>query len=124
MDDLRGLERARLRSLVDADMPTARRLHADDYELITPGARGYSKDEYLGSIESGELDYHTFEPESEIAFLDLGAGAALRYVARIDITFEGGGRDSGRFWHTDIWSLRDGRWQAVWSQATRIPGQE
>ena len=26
-----------------------------------------------------------------------------------------------RFWHTDIYELRDGRWQVVWSQATRIP---
>ena len=28
--------------------------------------------------------------------------------------------DSDRFWHTDMYDLRDGRWQAVWSQATRI----
>ncbi len=35
-DQLRAIERARLRSLVDADVATARRLHAGDFELLTP----------------------------------------------------------------------------------------
>ena len=30
------------------------------------------------------------------------------------------GVDRDRFWHTDVYELRDDRWQAVWSQATRI----
>jgi hypothetical protein len=29
--------------------------------------------------------------------------------------------DDIRALHTDLWALRDGRWQAVWSQATEIP---
>ena len=35
-DQLRAVERARLRSLVEAGLETARRLHADDFELINP----------------------------------------------------------------------------------------
>jgi hypothetical protein len=120
-DDIRALERQRLRSLVDADMATAGRLHADDYELVTPGAARYSKDAYLGAIASGEIDYRVFEPASEIAVLVLGEGAAaVRYVASIDIDFTTG-TDVVRALHTDLWALRDGRWQAVWSQATEIP---
>ncbi|HET7029788.1 MAG TPA: nuclear transport factor 2 family protein [Candidatus Limnocylindrales bacterium] len=120
---IRGLEDARLRSLVDADLEVARALHADDYELITPGAARYSKDDYLGAIEDGTLDYRVFEAEADVAVLLAGQAAAVRYVARIDIRFPGG-TDSGRFWHTDVWRLRDGRWQAVWSQATSIPARE
>jgi hypothetical protein len=31
-----------------------------------------------------------------------------------------GGNDHGLFWHTDIYERHNRRWQAVWSQATRI----
>ena len=117
----RELERARLRSLVEGDLVTARTLHANDYQLITPGGRSLSGAEYLGDIESGALRYEVFEPESEIAVVQLGGGVAVRYVARIEVHFGGGGFDRGRFWHTDLYRLRDGAWQAVWSQATEIP---
>ena len=39
-DQLRTIERARLRTLVDADVATARRLHADNFELINPVGPG------------------------------------------------------------------------------------
>ena len=117
-DAIRSLERARLRSLVDVDVATAERLHADDYELVTPGANRMSKADYLGAIASGEINYLVFEPASEIEVLLLGdAAAAVRYVARIDIRFPGGS-DNTLAIHTDIWARRDGQWQAVWSQAT------
>jgi hypothetical protein len=61
-DQLRAIERARLRSLVDADMATARRLHADDFELINPVGGTLSKEQYLRRIASGELDYLEREP--------------------------------------------------------------
>ena len=117
---LRELERARLRSLVERDLVTARTLHAPDYQLITPGGRSVSGVAYLGDIESGSLRYEVFEPASEIAVVQIGAGAAVRYVARIVVHFGEGGSDRGRFWHTDLYRLHDGSWQAVWSQATRI----
>ena len=117
---IRDLERQRLRALVAADVDVARALHADDYQLITPAGVALSKAEYLGGIDSGELDYVTFEAASDIVVHVAGRAAAVRYQARIEILFSGG-RDIGLFWHTDVYEIRDGRWQAVWSQATRIP---
>ena len=35
-ETLRATERERLRSLVEADVERARRLHADDFQLVTP----------------------------------------------------------------------------------------
>ena len=116
---LREAERARLRSLVAPDLLLAERLHADDYELITPGGATMSKREYLDGIASGELDYSVFEPISEIRVRLYDKAAILRYRVRIEILF-GGGQDAGTFWHTDAYELRGDRWQAVWSQATRI----
>jgi hypothetical protein len=119
--ELIAIERRRLRSLVDGDDTTAQELHADDYQLVTPSGNTYSKEEYLGDIATGIMKYRVFEPASEIAVQLLGEGAALRYRVRIDIRFADGG-DAGLFWHTDLYRRANGRWQAVWSQATRIRG--
>ena len=121
-DGMRVLERDRLRSLVEPDLELADRLHADDYELIPPGGGRRTKADYLGGIESGDLRYFVFEPASEIALIELGAGFAVRYQALIDIRFPGGA-EAGTYWHTDVWRRRGGRWQALWSQATQTPAR-
>ena len=110
----------RLRSLVAPDLLVAEGLHADDYELITPGGQDLSKREYLDGIASGELDYSVFEPLSEICVRLYDKAAILRYRVRIEIVFDGAGWDAGNFWHTDAYELRGDQWQAVWSQATSI----
>jgi hypothetical protein len=119
---LREAERARLQSLVAADLSVAERLHADDYQLITPGGATMSKRAYLDGIASGDLDYSVFEPVSEIRVRLYGEAAILRYRVRIEINV-GGAHEEGTYWHTDAYELRDDRWQAVWSQATRIREQ-
>lgn len=118
-DLLRVTERARLRALVDGDMATAEALHADDYQLITPGGATLSKSEYLGGIVDGSLRYRRFEPDGEVAVRFWGSAAALRYEVVIEVDADGT-RYHDRCWHTDIYELRDGRWLAVWSHATRI----
>ena len=118
-DELRDIERRRLASLVAADIELARSLHAEDYELITPGGRSLSREDYLEGVGSGDLHYLVFEPASDIRVRLKGPVAILRYQARIEMEMADG-IDSDRFWHTDMYELRDGRWQAVWSQATRI----
>lgn len=118
-DSMRATERKRLRSLVDAEMDVASSLPAHDYQLITPGGATISRDKYLGGIASGALDYRVFEPEAEIAVRVYDEAAIVRYQVRIDIRF-GDQHDDDLFWHTDLYELRDDRWQAVWSQATRI----
>jgi hypothetical protein len=117
---LRDTERRRLRSLVEADMEVADPLHADDYQLITPRGFPLTKEEYLGGIASGQLRYRAFEPVSEIAVRGSAEAAAVRYKARISIEEGGSQTVSLICWHTDCYEARDGRWQAVWSQATTI----
>jgi hypothetical protein len=118
-DHLRATERKRLRALVDVDMPVADALHADDYQLITPGGASLSRMDYLGGVFRGELNYRVFEPASEIAVRLFGDAAALRYRVRIEMII-GGEVDADEFWHTDIYERRTGTWQVVWSHATRI----
>ena len=118
-DLLRATERARLRALVEADMAAADALHAEDYQLITPGGGTLSKAEYLAGIADGTLRYRRFEPDGELAVRLWGSAAAVRYEVIIEMDADGTSYHD-RCWHTDVYELRDGRWVAVWSQATRV----
>ena len=94
-------------------------LHADDFQLINPGGRVLTKEEYLGGVASGEIDYRVWEPDSEIAVRLYGDAAAIQYRSNTEIVV-GGEQLVLRNWHTDLYEQRDGRWQVVWSQATSI----
>jgi hypothetical protein len=113
---LPAIERRRLQALTRADVHAAAPLHADDYQLITPAGSELTKNDYLGAISTGDLRYHVFEPVSDIAVLGDAPVAVLRYQARISFD------DGPGFicWHTDCYELRNGQWQAVWSQATAV----
>lgn len=119
-DHIRQLERERLRALVDADLDTARRLHADDFQLITPAGAPLTRDEYLGVIESGQLDYVGWEA-GEIVVKLHGDLAVIRYK---DVRFEVNAGDRvvhrGPMYHTNVYERHGGRWLAVWSQASGV----
>lgn len=119
-EELRSIERERLRSLVDADMKIADQLHADDFQLITPLGGALTKAQYLGAVGSGDIDYLEWKPEA-IEVKVYGSSAVIRYRAQLRIIVKGlPNAPTGRFWHTDLYEKRSGRWQVVWSQATQI----
>ncbi len=116
---LRAVEHQRLDALVQADMPEARRLHADDFQLINPAGLALSDEDYLGFIASGLVDYLVFEPESPIEVRVYGQSGVIRYQSHIEVVVFGE-LQSLDAWHTDLYERRHGQWQAVWSQATAI----
>jgi hypothetical protein len=116
---LDSIERQRLRALVAVDLELAEQLHTDDFQLINPAGRSLSKDEYLGGIASGLIDYRVFEPTSKIDVRIYAHVAVIRYQSRIEITAFGE-EHSDRGWHTNVYEMRDGRWRAVWSHMTVI----
>lgn len=118
-DFLRATERARLRALVGKDVKAAEQLHADDFQLITPGGTTLSKAEYLDRVAAGAIDYQVWEFDSPIEVRLYGQAAVIRYRSHVEIV-TGGGEQSVRSWHTDVYEKRDERWQVVWSQATVI----
>ena len=119
-DALRATEVSRLRALVDADMETADQLHAEDFQLITPGGAALSKAEYLSGVASGELDYRLWEVDSPIDVRLFDGVAIIRYRSILRMVYHGSDLGSDKYWHTDSYEWRDSRWQVVWSQATRI----
>jgi Domain of unknown function (DUF4440) len=118
-DILRATERARLQALVTGDVTRARELHTDDFQLINPLGGALSKEQYLGGIESGQLQYLFWEPDS-IAVRIYGDAAAIRYQSRLEVVVQGRHIPRQRYWHTDLYERRGGQWQVVWSQATGI----
>jgi hypothetical protein len=111
-----------MQALVRADMAVAGPLHADDFQLIPPPGFPLSREEYLGAVAAGDIDYLTFEPISEIEVRIHGRAAVMRYQSHLDIVVSGLGRFTHEAWHTYLYEKRDGHWQAVWEQATAIGG--
>jgi hypothetical protein len=119
-DLIRETELERLRALVGAHVERARALHADDFQLINPRGGSLSKEQYLGGIASGQLDYRLWEPTSPVEVRLYGDAAAVRYQSRLEIVVGGERVPQQGYWHTDVYERRDGRWQVVWSHATAI----
>ena len=114
-DFFRALEVERTQALVTRDVAAIRRLHAPDYELITPPGRVMDLERYL-SLVAADVFYTKWE-HGPIRVHSSEGMTAIRYQAKI--TFP-----SGKVvdcWHTDIYALQSGSWRAVWSQATQVP---
>ena len=114
-DFFRTLEVKRTQALVARDLPAIERLHASDYELISPPGRVMTRERYL-SLMVAEPFYSKWE-HSHMRVRRSESMAVIRYQAKI--TFP-----SGKVvdcWHTDVYELQAGSWKAVWSQATQLP---
>jgi len=119
-DRLRAIESGRLQALVDADTAAARRVTAPDFELINPAGAPLSRDDFLGGVAAGVIDFLSLEPSSPIAVRLSGDSATLRYRTTFDLIV-GGTHLTHEAWTTALYERRDGRWQTVWGQTTAIP---
>jgi phage baseplate assembly protein W len=113
-DTLRAIERSRIEALVQRDMAVLHRLHAPEYQLVTPAGRVFTRERYLAAIEA-EPFYAGWEA-GEMQVRVSAQMAVLRYEARLSLA----SGNTVHCWHTDHYELRGEQWQAVWSQATEI----
>jgi ketosteroid isomerase-like protein len=119
-EEVQAVERERLAALLKADIQAAARIHADDFQLITPLGAVFSKDQYLGAVEAGIIKYVALELESQVDARVYNDIVLIRYRAAIEIDFQGQRYPRGSYWFTDAYEKRDERWQIVWSQGTGI----
>jgi len=117
---LRAIETTRLQALVDADTATARKLTAPDFQLINPAGAVLSRDDFLGGVAAGAIDFSALDTISPIAVRMSGNSASLRYQARFDLVV-GGTHLTHDAWTTALYERRDGHWQIVWGQTTAVP---
>jgi hypothetical protein len=119
-EQLRQIEQKRLQALVDADATVAGSLMASDFELINPIGDVLSRDDLLGGVGSGAIDFLSDELTSEIRVRLHGDTAVLRYRHMIDIRVAGIGHLTHPAWTTAMYERRNGRWQIVWEQTGAI----
>ena len=115
----RELERTRTSALVQKDISLALQLHAVDYMLISPSGRTFTRERYLGMIESGAMNYRLWQL-GQIEVRVSQTMSLVRYQATLAFRSVEGDGEPFTLWHTDSYELRSNTWQAVWSQATKI----
>jgi ketosteroid isomerase-like protein len=101
------------------DVEKIDRMQAEEYVFTDPAGQVWTKARELDTIKSGDLAIDSFELSEVTARLyDNTAVVTLR------IAWHGqfrGNDISGPQRMTEVFVKRDGRWQCVASQATRIP---
>ena len=120
VERLRQIEQTRLQALVDADVDVAGSLIANDYELINPLGEVLTRDDVLGGVGSGALDFLSDTVTSQIKVRLHGTTALLRYSHDIDIVVAGIGRLTHPAWTTAYYERRKHNWRIVWEQTGAI----
>lgn len=116
---VRAAELARFKAMTTGDLKALAALLGDDLIYTHSNALVDSKASYLESIRSGQLTYHTIEPR-EMQVRVYGDTAVITAAAAIATTSKGESVKN-QLRYTDVWVRRDGRWQMVGWQSTRIP---
>jgi Domain of unknown function (DUF4440) len=118
-DQVRTAERALLRAAVDGDTHTAGTLLAPNLQLIDVTGTAETRADYLANIGGG-VDFVTLKPIEPISVRVHGDSAVARVKLKFKVVAHGQALQH-EGWTTDLFELRDGRWQVVWSQTTPIP---
>jgi Domain of unknown function (DUF4440) len=120
IERLRQTEKKRLQALVDADVAVAGVLIASDFELINPIGQVLTREEMLGGVGSGAIDFLSDTVTSQIEVRPHGNTAVLRYRHTVDIVVAGIGHLTHPAWTTALYERRKGNWQIAWEQTGAI----
>ena len=113
------LDKKRMQAMATKDVATLEALIADDLVYTHSSARLDTKRSLIDNMTSGSTVYTAVEP-SDVKAQDLGDTVVLTGVAQIKVTVGGTPNAFGvRF--TDVYARRNGRWQMVTWQSTRLP---
>ena len=113
------LDKRRMTAMAQKDIATLNDIIAEDLVYTHSSARLDTKKSLIGNMESGSTVYTSVVP-SDVKAQDLGDTVVLTGTCQIKVTSNGTPNAFGvRF--TDVYARRDGRWQMVTWQSTRLP---
>jgi len=113
------LDKKRMLAMAEKDFATLDAVLADDLIYTHSSARLDTKKSLIGTMQSGATVYTSVEP-ADVKAQDLGDAVVLTGVAQIEVVSQGKPNAFGvRF--TDVYAKRNGRWQMVTWQSTRLP---
>jgi ketosteroid isomerase-like protein len=112
------MERDWAKAMMSGDNATMDRIIASDWVLTDPMGHRTSRAEAVGDLRSGALKFESTVPlDMEVRVF--GDTALVSGRTRDKGTFKG--QDiSGDYRFTDVFVKRDGRWQAVSTQVTKV----
>jgi len=113
------LDKKRMDAMGQKDLAALHALISDDLVYTHSSARLDTKQSLIGAMESGATVYTSLVP-SDVKAQDLGDTVVLTGSASIGVMSQGRPNSFAvRF--TDVWSNRNGQWQMVAWQSTRLP---
>lgn len=117
-EEIRRLESRRLRAMMDANTAVLDRILADDLTYTHSNGAVDTKASFLAALKSGKLTYESVTTH-EVRVRVHGESAVV--TGRGAMKVKAGDREldmAVRF--TDVYAKRDGRWQMIAWQSTRI----
>jgi hypothetical protein len=113
------LDRKRMQAMASKDIGTLKALLADDLVYAHSTARLDTKQSLIDNMVEGRTVYTSVEP-SDVKAQDLGDAVVLTGIAQINVVSNGSPNAFGvRF--TDVYARRNGAWQMVTWQSTKLP---
>ena len=113
------LDVKRMTAMAAKDVATLEAVLADDLIYTHSSARLDTKRSLIDAMVQGTTVYTGVEP-SDVKAQDLGDTVVLTGIAQIKVVSNGTPNAFGvRF--TDVYTRRNGRWQMVTWQSTRLP---
>jgi len=109
---------ARIKARADADTRTMSRIYADDYALVTAEGALRTKRDQISEMQAGKLRFEPVELlERSVRIYD---GTAIVLSHERAVIMRNGKDIGGNFRANRVYVVRQGRWQLVLTQVTRI----
>jgi ketosteroid isomerase-like protein len=118
-DAVKDLDAKRFQAQTKNDFDALGSLLADDLVYTHSSAAVDGKTAYIDSMKSGRTKYEAIEP-SDVKVRVYGNTAIINGTAKLTVT-SNGATNTFSVRYTDIWVLRDNKWQMVGWQSTRLP---
>ena len=113
------LDKKRMQAMAAKDYTTLEAVLGDDLLYVHSSARIDTKASLIGNMKSGSTVYSSVEP-SDVKAIDLGDTVVLTGIAQSKVNSGGNAMAFGvRF--TDIYTKRNGSWQMIVWQSTKLP---
>ena len=117
-DQAKALDRKWADAAIHADAAVLNQILADDLTYTHSSGNTQSKAEFIASVRSKELQYRSIEFESpNVRFY--GNTALISSHVRVQVT-AGGHDQSVHACFLHVWVRKNGRWQMVAHQATKL----
>ena len=118
-EEIRKLEAQFNEAIVKADLKAFDRLMADDFTHTNQSGKFRTKAQWLANHKPGRSAYDAFEVD-DLAVRVYGDTAVVTARSTPKGRTSSGEPITGQFRFLRVWARRDGRWQAVAFQGTRI----